>query len=82
MWPSCMNPKLSAEATLKGAFDNNKTPLAPHGTKILVHETPNQRRTWASHGVDGWYLGAAPEHYHCHRTYITKTQKERIVRTV
>ena len=52
-----MNPKLSEEATLNGAFDYNKTPLAPIGTKIRVHETPNQRRTWAAHGVDGWYLG-------------------------
>ena len=80
--PSLMNPKLSAEDTLNGAFDYNKTPLAPPGTKTPVHETPNQRRTWAAHGVDGWYLGAAPEHYHCHRTYITNTRKERIARIV
>ena len=21
------------------------------------------RRTWAPHGLDGWYIGTAPEHY-------------------
>ena len=81
MRPSRMNPKLPAEATLNGAFDYNKTPLAPPSTKILVHETTNQRRTWAAYGVDGWYLGAAPERYRCHRTYITETRKELIART-
>jgi hypothetical protein len=82
MRPSRINPRLSAEAQLNGAFDFNKTPLAPPGTKVLIHETPNRRRTWAVHGVDGWYLGGAPEHYRCYRVYATKTGAERIARTV
>jgi hypothetical protein len=61
--PSRINPRLSAEAQLNGAFDCNRSLLAPPGTRVLVHETPANRRTWAPHGVDGWYLGAAPEHY-------------------
>jgi hypothetical protein len=56
MRPSRMNPRLSAKAQLNGAFDYNKTPLAPTSTKVLIHETPNRRRTWAVHGVDGWYI--------------------------
>ena len=52
--PSRINPRLSAEAQLNGAFDFNRTPLAPPGTKVLIFETPTQRRTWAPHGVDGW----------------------------
>ena len=82
MRPSRINPRLSAEAQLNGAFDYNKTPLAPPGTKVLIHETPNKRRTWAVHGVDGWYLGGAPEHYRCYRVYASKTRAERIARTV
>ncbi len=82
MRPSRINPRLSAEAQLNGAFDYNKTPLAPPGTKVLIHETPNRRRTWAVHGVEGWYLGGAPEHYRCYRVYATKTRAERIARTV
>jgi hypothetical protein len=82
MRPSRINPRLSAEAQLNGAFDYNKTPLAPPGTKVLIHETPNRCRTWAVHGADGWYLGGAPEHYRCYRVYVTKTRAERIARTV
>ncbi len=79
---SRLNPRLSAEAQLNGVFDYNKTPLAPPGTKILIHETPNRRKTWAVHGVDGWYIGGAPEHYRCYKVYATKTRAERIARTV
>ena len=49
--PSRLNPKLSAYAQLEGAFDFNCTPLAPPGTRIIVHEKPTQR-TWAAHGID------------------------------
>jgi hypothetical protein len=80
--PSRINPKLSAEAQLNGAFDYNRTPLAPPGTKVLVYENPGVRHTWAPHGVDGWYLGEAPEHYRCHRIYVPKTRAERIAKTV
>ena len=31
-----------------------------------------QRPTWATHDVNGGYLGAAPLHYICHTTYITE----------
>jgi hypothetical protein len=44
MRPSRTNPRLSGEAQLNGAFDYNKTPLAPPGTKVLIHETPNRRQ--------------------------------------
>jgi hypothetical protein len=47
MRASRINPRLSAEAPLNGAFDYNNPPLAPPGTKVLMHETPNRRRTWA-----------------------------------
>ena len=61
--PSCINPRLSAEAQLNGAFGFNRTPLAPPGTKVLVFEAPNICRTWAPHGVTGCYIGSALEHY-------------------
>ena len=80
--PSRINPRLSAEAQLNGAFDYNKTPLAPPGTRVLIHETPQNRRTWAAHGIEGWYLGRAAEHYRCYRVYATKTASERIASTV
>eukprot|EP00978_Attheya_sp_CCMP212_P022995 scaffold69577_cov29-Attheya_sp.AAC.1 len=50
---SRLNPKLSAYAQVHGAFDFNRTPLAPPGTKVLVHEKPGVRASWAAHAVDG-----------------------------
>ena len=80
--PSRLNPRLSAEAQLNGDFDFNCTPLALPGTRVIVHETPKNRRTWSPHGVDGCYLGPAPDHYLCHRVYIPRTCAERISKTV
>jgi hypothetical protein len=34
---SRINPKLSAYTQISGVFDYNRTPLAPIGTKIVVH---------------------------------------------
>jgi hypothetical protein len=56
--------------------------MAPPGTRIIAHETPGRRRTWAPHGQDGWYIGPALEHYRCYTFYITKTRSNRIVETV
>jgi hypothetical protein len=67
---------------LNGTFDYNRTSLAPPGTKILIHEKPNQRRSWDPHGVEGWYLGPATDHYRCYRVYVSKTRAERITDTV
>jgi hypothetical protein len=51
---SRINPKLSAHAQLHGAFDYKRTPLAPPGTRVLVHVKPAACKTWAPHAVEGW----------------------------
>jgi hypothetical protein len=56
--------------------------MAPPGTRIVAHDTPSRRRTWAPHGQDGWYVTPALEHYRCYTVYITKTRGNRIVETV
>jgi hypothetical protein len=60
MRPSNVNPKLSAYELLNGVFDYNRTPLAPPGTKVIVHTPTDKRKTWQTHGVEGWYIGMAP----------------------
>jgi hypothetical protein len=75
-------PKLSAYQVLEGNFDFNKTPMAPPGTKVQVHEKPNQRKSWDPHSVGGWYLGPALDHYRCYRVFINQTKAERISDTV
>jgi hypothetical protein len=49
---SRINPKLSAATHIYGEYDFNRVPIAPPGTIIIAHETPNRRRTWAPHGQD------------------------------
>jgi hypothetical protein len=80
--PARVNPKLSAYALLHGNFNFDATPLAPPGTRVLIHEKPEVRTSWAPHGTDGWYLGPASEHYRCYRVYATATASERISDTV
>jgi hypothetical protein len=67
---------------LEGTFDFNKTPMAPPGTKVIIHEKPEQCQSWDPHGTDGWYLGPALEHYRCYRVFTNKTRAERISDTV
>jgi hypothetical protein len=57
--PSRINPKLSAYQQVWGNFDFNKTPLAPPGCKVVVHERAMERGAWACHGVVGYYIGPA-----------------------
>ena len=77
-----VNPKLSAYAAFHGIFDYNKTPLAPIGTRVLVHEKTTNRRTWTPHGTDGWYIFLALENYWCVECYIPSTHIIKISDTV
>ena len=65
--------KLSAYAYLFRNFDFNKTPLAPLGTKILIHKKSQDPGSWDYHGVEGWYVGPSLEHYQCLKCYNPNT---------
>ena len=80
--PCRRNPKMSAYMALEGANSFTSTPMAPPGTRIIVHEKPTQRGSWAPHGIDGWYLGPAMDHHKCYRTFIPSTQSERVSDTI
>ena len=60
---SRINPKKSAYNEIWGNFDFNKTPLAPPGCLVVAHERPQNRGTWAEHGVKGYFIGPAKHHY-------------------
>jgi hypothetical protein len=47
---SRLHPQLSAAAHFHGLVDYNKTAFPPPGCKIIAHEKPGKRRTWAPHG--------------------------------
>ena len=57
-------------------------PIAPFGTLVVIHEKPAQRASWDTHGVKGFYLGPAVDHYRSWRTWAITTQTIRITDTV
>jgi hypothetical protein len=79
---SRLHPQLSAAAHFHGPVDYNKTSFAPPGCKIIAHEKPGKRCTWAPHGQHGYSLGPAMHHYRCQNVYISATASERIVDTL
>jgi hypothetical protein len=79
---SRLHPQLSAAAHFHGIVDYNKTAFAPPGCKIIAHEKPGKRRTWAPHGQHGYSLGPAMHHYRCQNVYIAATVSQRIVDTL
>ena len=79
---SQINPKLSKYAQLRGAFYYNAAPLAPPGTKIIVHEKPAVQGSWATRGINRWYIGGVFDHYRCHKLHVYKTAYTRISNTV
>ena len=57
--PYSPNPSVSAYAGIHGgAFDFARHPIAPVGTRVLIHDEPVVRASWAPHGVSGYYLNA------------------------
>jgi len=80
--PSRINPQLSAHAQVYGAFNFDKTPLAPPGIKVLAHERAEDRESYAVHSARGYYVGPCLNHYHCYRVYIPSTNSFRIANTV
>jgi hypothetical protein len=79
---SRLHPRLSVAAHYHGLVDYSKTAFAPPGFKIIAHEKPGRRRTWAPHGQHGYSLGPAMHHYRCQNVYISTTARERIVDTL
>jgi hypothetical protein len=63
-------------------MDYNKKAFFPPGCKIIAHEKPGKRRTWAPHGQHGYSLGPAMHNYRCQNVHISATASERIVDTL
>jgi hypothetical protein len=79
---SRLHPQLSAAAHFHGLIDYNKIYFSLPGCKIIAHEKPAKRRTWAPHGQHDYSLGPAMHHYRCQNVYISATASERIADTL
>ncbi len=77
------NPAISAYAAMHGSsWDFAAHPMAPAGCKVVIHDKPSVRPSWAAHGVTGFYLGPAMQHYRCYRVFSSTTASIRITDTV
>ena len=81
--PYPSNTSISAYAGLHvGAFDFAAHPIAPVGTKVVIHDKPAIRASWAPHGTRGYYLGPAHSQYRCYRVWTTSTRSIRVSDTL
>jgi hypothetical protein len=69
-----VNPAISAYEALNGPYDWNLYPLAPLGCKAVIYKDGNTRGSWASCGIDGWYLGPSLDHYRCDVYFVPETR--------
>jgi hypothetical protein len=78
-----LDPKISAyEGFYGSAYDFAAHPIAPFGAKILIYEKPEDRATWAEHGIPGYYLGPEPNTYRGYDVWAIGTRHHRITHTV
>ena len=79
---SMLNPALSAYAYLFGPDDFNKSPMAPPGTRVIVHDKTGNRTSWGHHGTPGWYIGPSLNQCRCMQCYMPATSILRITYTL
>jgi hypothetical protein len=82
MRASRIDPSKSAHEVVHGRFNFNKSPMAPLGHGVLVHEKPHIRGSWDPRATKGCYIGPATEHYRCFRVYMPDSKKTRITDTI
>jgi hypothetical protein len=80
--PSRINPKLSAYAQICGAFNFDKTPLAPPGIKVHTHERAEGRETFSVHSARDYYVGPCLHYYRCYNVWIPTMNSICIANTV
>ena len=71
--PSEAHPRMSAWEGMNGPYDFDAHPLAPPGIAVTIHEKSQQRSTWGKHGVPGFYVGPALQHYRCYTVWALHT---------
>ena len=54
--PTIIASKISAYAYMNGQHDFNKMPLVPMGCAVLLHNKPDNRKSWDAHASKGFYL--------------------------
>ena len=76
------NPLLYAWVAMEGEFHFNSNPIDPPGSEILMHEKPNQRRTFVFNAKKAWYIAPCFQNYRKFKGIMASTGAERISDTV
>ena len=77
------SPQISAYEGIHGhKYDFSAHPIAPCGTRVLIHDAADNRHSWAPHGSKGFYLGPALEHYRAFRVFASLTHSVRVSDTL
>lgn len=79
---SALTPFLSAWAQLHGPYEYEQSPIAPAGMAVTIHERSTTRKSWAVHGVPGYYVGPAWKHRRCYRAVVAATCSMRVTDTL
>jgi hypothetical protein len=81
--PFARNPDISAYHGIHGTpYDFIAHPIAPCGMQVVIHKSTLTRGSWDPHGVRGYYLGPALQHYRSYKTYSIPTHSIVISDTV
>ena len=80
--PSKLTPLVSSYTTVRGHYNFMKSPMAPAGCKVLVHDRPMERGSWSDRGTEGFFINQAPQHYRNFVCYMPNTNSTRISNTV
>ena len=77
------DPAISAHYGLLGSrFDFARHPIAPIGAKVFTWDSPDNRGSWADHGIPGIYLGPAMTHFRGFHIWVPQNCAARISGTV
>ncbi len=75
---SQINWAISAYKAMNGPYDWNQYPLASLGCKAVVYKDGDTRGSWASRGINGWYLGPSMDPYQCDLYFIPEKRAYQI----
>ncbi len=81
--PWSLNPTLSAWHGLHSPpFNFAAHPIHPPGQLVIAHDSPQQWKSWARHGIRGFYLSPSTLHYRCFDVFIPLSSSYRVCQTV
>ena len=81
--PSTDDPTISAYQGIFGTiYDFLPHPTAPVGTPVLIYRTPEERASWADHGVEGFFIGSVLNSYRSFSVYVTQPRNFRTTDTL